>query len=469
MKRLAALVLAALMILGMTACGQKKDECKSKLDQIKEAGVLVVGTSADYSPFEFHTQVDGQDTIVGIDISICQYIADQLGVQLKVVDMNFDNLVMGLKNGDFDIVSACMSADDKRRESIDFTDIVYNTDTVLVTKKEVADNYQKPEDLAGHKIAAQTGSKPYERAVAFAGTENMVGLAKVPDLILEVQNGKTEGAVMDELVAQAYVNADPSLAISPLRFDIGSDSGIRIGVQKGNDEFVTYLNQVIAGLHEFNPMMGHRGCRLAVTYPEIAEMQTNAVIKAALKVSAETGKMITPHIMIPLVGEVKELKYVKEIVVATADKLIAEAGVDMKYQVGTMIEIPRAALTAGDIAKEAEFFSFGTNDLTQMTFGFSRDDAAKFLGAYYEKKIYESDPFQHLDQIGVGKLIKMAAHDGRETRPDLGLGICGEHGGDPSSVEFCHNVGLDYVSCSPFRVPIARLAAAQAAIKNPRK
>ena len=229
------------------------------------------------------------------------------------------------------------------------------------------------------------------------------------------------------------------------------------------------LNNVVVSLHEFNPMMGHRGCRLAVTYPEIAEMQTNAVIKAALKVSAETGKMITPHIMIPLVGEVKELKYVKEIVVATADKLIAEAGVDMKYLVGTMIEIPRAALTAGDIAKEAEFFSFGTNDLTQMTFGFSRDDAAKFLGAYYEKKIYESDPFQHLDQIGVGKLIKMAAHDGRETRPDLGLGICGEHGGDPSSVEFCHNVGLDYVSCSPFRVPIARLAAAQAAIKNPRK
>ena len=229
------------------------------------------------------------------------------------------------------------------------------------------------------------------------------------------------------------------------------------------------LTNIVESLHEFNPMMGHRGCRLAVTYPEIAEMQTNAVIKAALKVSAETGKMITPHIMIPLVGEVKELKYVKDVVVATADKLIAEAGVDMKYQVGTMIEIPRAALTAGEIAKEAEFFSFGTNDLTQMTFGFSRDDAAKFLNAYYDTKIYESDPFQHLDQIGVGKLIKMAAHDGRETRPDLGLGICGEHGGDPSSVEFCHNVGLDYVSCSPFRVPIARLAAAQAAIKNPRK
>ena len=226
------------------------------------------------------------------------------------------------------------------------------------------------------------------------------------------------------------------------------------------------LNNIVVSLHEFNPMMGHRGCRLAVTYPEIAEMQTNAVIKAAIKVSAETGKMITPHIMIPLVGEVKELKYVKDVVVATADKLIAEAGVAMKYQVGTMIEIPRAALTAGEIAKEAEFFSFGTNDLTQMTFGFSRDDAAKFLNAYYDTKIYESDPFQHLDQIGVGKLIKMAVADGRATRPDLGLGICGEHGGDPSSVEFCHKVGLDYVSCSPFRVPIARLAAAQAAIKE---
>ena len=232
---------------------------------------------------------------------------------------------------------------------------------------------------------------------------------------------------------------------------------------------VAEIKAIIAGLHEFNPMMGHRGCRLAVTYPEIAAMQTRAVIKAALNVSAETGCMITPHIMIPLVGEVKELKFVKDVVVKVADELIAAAGVDMKYQVGTMIEIPRAALTAGEIAKEAEFFSFGTNDLTQMTFGFSRDDAAKFLGAYYENKIYESDPFQHLDQIGVGKLVKMAAHDGRETRPDLGLGICGEHGGDPTSVEFCHNVGLDYVSCSPFRVPIARLAAAQAAIKNPRK
>ena len=228
------------------------------------------------------------------------------------------------------------------------------------------------------------------------------------------------------------------------------------------------LTNVVTSLHEFNPMMGHRGCRLAVTYPEIAEMQTNAVIKAALKVSKETGKMITPHIMIPLVGEVKELKFVKNVIVATADRLIAEAGVDMKYEVGTMIEIPRAALTAGQIAKEADFFSFGTNDLTQMTFGFSRDDAAKFLTAYYDNKIYESDPFQHLDTNGVGKLVKMAAEDGRKANPNLGLGICGEHGGDPSSVEFCHNVGLDYVSCSPYRVPIARLAAAQAAIKKPR-
>ena len=231
---------------------------------------------------------------------------------------------------------------------------------------------------------------------------------------------------------------------------------------------VEKLHTVIDSLHEFNPMMGHRGCRLAVSYPEIAEMQTTAVINAAINVSKETGVKIVPHIMIPLVGEVKELKFVKDVVVATADKIIAEAGVDMKYEVGTMIEIPRAALTADEIAKEAEFFSFGTNDLTQMTFGFSRDDAGKFLSYYYDNKVYESDPFAHLDQKGVGKLVEMAAKLGRQTRPELGLGICGEHGGDPTSVEFCHRVGLDYVSCSPFRVPIARLAAAQAAIKNPR-
>ena len=230
------------------------------------------------------------------------------------------------------------------------------------------------------------------------------------------------------------------------------------------------IKAIIASLHEFNPMMGHRGCRLAVTYPEIAAMQTEAVIKAAINVQkAHPDWNIVPEIMIPLVGEVKELKFVKKTVTDTADQIIAEAGVDLKYKVGTMIEIPRAALTADKIAEEAEFFSFGTNDLTQMTFGFSRDDAGKFLGAYYENKIYENDPFARLDQEGVGQLVKMAADKGRKTRPDIVLGICGEHGGDPSSIEFCHNAGLNYVSCSPFRVPIARLAAAQAAIKNPRK
>ena len=224
--------------------------------------------------------------------------------------------------------------------------------------------------------------------------------------------------------------------------------------------------ETCAALHEFNPMMGHRGCRLAVTYPEIAEMQTKAVINAAINVNKEHPEYnIVPEIMIPLVGEVKELKYVKDVVVATADKLIKEAGVEMEYHIGTMIEIPRAAVTADQIATEAEFFSFGTNDLTQMTFGFSRDDAAKFLGAYYDSKIYEFDPFAKLDQTGVGALVQMACEKGRATRPNIKLGICGEHGGDPSSVEFCHNIGLSYVSCSPFRVPIARLAAAQAAIK----
>ena len=233
---------------------------------------------------------------------------------------------------------------------------------------------------------------------------------------------------------------------------------------------VADIKAIIASLHEFNPMMGHRGCRLAVTFPEIAVMQTRAVIRAAINVQKKHPEWkMEPEIMIPLVGEVKELKYVKDVVVKTADEELANAGMKMKYLVGTMIEIPRAALTADQIATEAEFFSFGTNDLTQMTFGFSRDDAGKFLGAYYDKKIYESDPFAKLDQIGVGKLVKMAAKLGRETRPELHLGICGEHGGDPSSVEFCHKVGLDYVSCSPFRVPIARLAAAQAAIREQRQ
>ena len=231
---------------------------------------------------------------------------------------------------------------------------------------------------------------------------------------------------------------------------------------------VADIKAIIASLHEFNPMMGHRGCRLAVTFPEIAVMQTRAVIRAAINVQKKHPDWnMVPEIMIPLVGEVKELKFVKDVVVKTADEELAAAGMNMKYLVGTMIEIPRAALTADQIATEAEFFSFGTNDLTQMTFGFSRDDAGKFLGAYYDKKIYENDPFAKLDQVGVGKLVEMAARLGRQTRPELALGICGEHGGDPSSVEFCHRVGLDYVSCSPFRVPIARLAAAQAAIKYP--
>ena len=234
---------------------------------------------------------------------------------------------------------------------------------------------------------------------------------------------------------------------------------------KTQGKTVEQIKAIIASLHEFNPMMGHRGCRLAVTFPEIARMQTRAVIKAAINVSKRKGIKIVPEIMIPLVGEVKELKYVKGVVCETADEVIKEADFPLEYHVGTMIEIPRAALTADEIAKEAEFFSFGTNDLTQMTFGFSRDDAGKFLGSYYDKKIYENDPFAKLDQVGVGKLVKMAAELGRQTRPDIKLGICGEHGGDPSSVEFCHNVGLTYVSCSPFRVPIARLAAAQAAIK----
>ena len=228
------------------------------------------------------------------------------------------------------------------------------------------------------------------------------------------------------------------------------------------------LKATVEGLHEFNPMLGHRGCRLAVTYPEIAEMQTRAIIEAAIEVKNEKGYDIVPEIMIPLVGEVKELKFVKDIVDSTAKAVMNEKGVTLEYHVGTMIEIPRAALTADEIAKEAEFFSFGTNDLTQMTFGFSRDDAGKFLNDYYERKIYEQDPFAKLDQVGVGQLVKMAAEKGRATRPNIKLGICGEHGGDPSSIEFCHNVGLNYVSCSPFRVPLARLAAAQAQVKNPR-
>ncbi|MBD8991268.1 MAG: pyruvate, phosphate dikinase, partial [Blautia sp.] len=233
---------------------------------------------------------------------------------------------------------------------------------------------------------------------------------------------------------------------------------------------VEEIKTIINSLHEFNPMMGHRGCRLAVTYPEIAKMQTTAVIRAAINVKkAHADWNICPEIMIPLVGDIKELKYVKKFVVETADAEIAAAGVDLKYEVGTMIEIPRAALTADQIASEADFFCFGTNDLTQMTYGFSRDDAGKFLNAYYDAKIFENDPFAKLDQVGVGKLMDMAIKLGKPVNPNLHIGICGEHGGDPSSVEFCNKIGLDYVSCSPFRVPVARLAAAQAAIAQKNK
>ena len=226
------------------------------------------------------------------------------------------------------------------------------------------------------------------------------------------------------------------------------------------------LKKTVVSLHESNPMMGHRGCRLSVTYPEIAEMQTRAVIEAAIEVRQETGLEIIPEIMIPLVGETRELAYVKSFVVETAKKVMEEKGMEIPYLVGTMIEIPRAALTADEVATEAEFFSFGTNDLTQMTFGFSRDDAGKFLDDYYKKKIFESDPFARVDQNGVGKLVKMAVELVKQTRPNIKLGVCGEHGGDPSSIEFFHKVGLQYVSCSPFRVPIARLAAAQAKLNN---
>jgi pyruvate,orthophosphate dikinase len=233
---------------------------------------------------------------------------------------------------------------------------------------------------------------------------------------------------------------------------------------------ITYeaLKATVVDLHETNPMLGHRGVRLTITYPEIAVMQTTAVIEAAIEVTRKGVINVVPEIMIPLVGDVKELKYIKDIVVKTADEIIKKSGIKMTYSVGTMIEIPRAALLADEIAKEAEFFSFGTNDLTQMTFGFSRDDAGKFLSDYYTKKIFESDPFAHVDTKGVGKLMKMSVDLGKSVRPDIKLGICGEHGGDPLSVEFCHSIGLTYVSCSPFRVPIARLAAAHANIKNPR-
>ena len=286
---------------------------------------------------------------------------------------------------------------------------------------------------------------------------------KALEKLLPMQRGDFEGiyeAMHGNPVTIRFL--DP-----PLHEFVPTEEEDIIALAKEMNMKVEDLKNIIAGLHEFNPMMGHRGCRLAVTYPEIAAMQTRAVIEAGINVQKRHPDWkVVPEIMIPLVGEVKELAYVKSVVTKNADEIIAASGMDMHYKVGTMIEIPRAALTADEIAKEAEFFSFGTNDLTQMTFGFSRDDAGKFLGAYYDKKIYESDPFARLDQTGVGKLVEMAATLGRKTRPDIKLGICGEHGGDPSSVEFCHRTGLTYVSCSPFRVPIARLAAAQAAIKD---
>ena len=262
------------------------------------------------------------------------------------------------------------------------------------------------------------------------------------------------------------LNVNVRLLDPPLHEFLPQEEGLIAELADAIGKTVAQVKDRIAELHEANPMMGHRGCRLAVTYPEICKMQTRAIIKAAINVSKKTGKMVSPEIMVPLVLEVKELKFVKNLICETADKLIAESGINLKYHVGTMIEIPRAALLADEIAKEAELFSFGTNDLTQMSFGFSRDDVGKFLPSYYETKIFEEDPFKTLDQNGVGKLVKMAVKLGRETRPELHVGVCGETGGDPKSIEFYHNAGLDYVSCSPFRVPVARLAAAQAAIKE---
>ncbi len=346
-----------------------------------------------------------------------------------------------------------------------------------VRKLEVYTNADNPKDAAHAKEFGAEGiglcrtehmffeadriKAVREMIVAKSVEERQAALAK----IMPYQQGDFEGIyeVMEGRPVTIRFLDPPLHEFLPTKEEDIKDlaDDLKISVQE--------LKDVIAGLHEFNPMMGHRGCRLAVSYPEIAEMQTTAVINAAIAVMKKHPEFkIVPEIMIPLVGEVKELKFVKDVVKKTADKLIKESGTDLKYMVGTMIEIPRAALTADEIAKEAEFFSFGTNDLTQMTFGFSRDDAGKFLDYYYEHKIYESDPFARLDQNGVGKLVEMAAKLGRQARKDLILGICGEHGGDPSSVEFCHRVGLNYVSCSPFRVPVARLAAAQAQIKSPR-
>jgi pyruvate,orthophosphate dikinase len=281
--------------------------------------------------------------------------------------------------------------------------------------------------------------------------------------LLPIQRGDFEGI----FEAMEGLPVTIRLLDPPLHEFLPTDEGdiAALAADMGTD--VSEIKAVIASLHEFNPMMGHRGCRLDVTYPEIGEMQAQAIIEAAVNTKKKHPDWdLVPEIMIPLVGELKELQYVKSVITETADRIIAESGVALKYMVGTMIEIPRAAITADEIAKEAEFFSFGTNDMTQMTFGFSRDDAGSFLNSYYEKKIYENDPFARLDQNGVGKLVAMAVKLGKQTRPDIKLGICGEHGGDPSSIEFCYKTGLAYVSCSPFRVPIARLAAAQAALND---
>jgi len=298
-----------------------------------------------------------------------------------------------------------------------------------------------------------------EMIVSKTADQRKVALAK----LLPMQRGDFEGIF--EVMESRPVTI--RLLDPPLHEFLPTDEGdIRALAMEMNMD-VSELKEIITSLHEFNPMMGHRGCRLDVTYPEIGEMQTQAIIEAAINVKKKHPYWdLVPEIMVPLIGDLKEFQFVKNIITATADKLIAESGIDLKYLVGTMIEIPRAAILADEIAKDAEFFSFGTNDLTQMTFGFSRDDAGGFLGAYYDKKIYENDPFARLDQDGVGKLISAAVKLGQQTRPDIKLGICGEHGGDPSSIEFCFKAGLAYVSCSPFRVPIARLAAAQAAIKN---
>ena len=310
---------------------------------------------------------------------------------------------------------------------------------------------------AARKLGVRTNAdNPHDAAVAVKYGAEGIGLCRTEHMFFEA----TRIADMRQMILSETEEQRREALAKLLPYQKADFKGMYKALE-GRPMTVRYLDPP---LHEFNPMMGFRGCRLAVRYPEIAEMQTRAVIEAAIEVKQENGYDIHPEIMIPLVGEVKELAYVKKIVLDTAKKVMDEKGVELDVKVGTMIEIPRAAVTADEIAKEAQFFSFGTNDLTQMTFGFSRDDAAKFLGAYYDKKIYESDPFARLDQNGVGKLVQMAAKLGKQTRPDIKLGICGEHGGDPSSVMFCHKVGLNYVSCSPFRVPIARLAAAHAAI-----